>query len=68
MIVYVRDRDTTGHMDPTTASLKSIKKWYVYIPPKPLFNFQFHPQILLCKKKIPHHIKISANAWSTKCR
>jgi hypothetical protein len=25
------------------------------------------PQILLCKKKILYHIKISANAWSTKC-
>jgi hypothetical protein len=24
-------------------------------------------QIPLCKKKIPRHIKISANAWSTKC-
>jgi hypothetical protein len=24
-------------------------------------------QILLYKKKIPHHIKMSANAWSTKC-
>jgi hypothetical protein len=25
-------------------------------------------QISLCKKEIPHHIKMSANAWSTKCR
>jgi hypothetical protein len=25
------------------------------------------PQISLCKKKIPRHIKMSANAWSTKC-
>jgi hypothetical protein len=25
------------------------------------------PQIPLCKKKIPRHIKMSANAWSTKC-
>jgi hypothetical protein len=33
-----------------------------------LFSSQIHPQILLCKKKIPHHIKILANAWSTKCR
>jgi hypothetical protein len=24
-------------------------------------------KISLCKKKILHHIKISANAWSTKC-
>jgi hypothetical protein len=24
-------------------------------------------QIPLCKKKIPRHIKMSANAWSTKC-
>jgi hypothetical protein len=27
-----------------------------------------NPQIPLCKKEIPHHIKMSANAWSTKCR
>jgi hypothetical protein len=26
-----------------------------------LFRFQNSPQILLCKKKIPHHIKISAH-------
>jgi hypothetical protein len=25
------------------------------------------PQIPLCKKKISRHIKMSANAWSTKC-
>jgi hypothetical protein len=25
------------------------------------------PQISLCKKKILRHIKMSANAWSTKC-
>jgi hypothetical protein len=34
---------------------------------KPLFSYPNSPQISLCKKKIPHHIKISANAWSTKC-
>jgi hypothetical protein len=33
-----------------------------------LFRSSILPQILLCKKKIPHHIKIPANAWSTKCR
>jgi hypothetical protein len=32
----------------------------------PLFS-PLSPQILLCKKKIPCHIKISVNAWSTKC-
>jgi hypothetical protein len=26
------------------------------------------PQIPLCKKKIPHHIKMSAHIWSTKYR
>jgi hypothetical protein len=34
---------------------------------KPWFSLPNSPQILLCKKKIPCHIKISANAWSTKC-
>jgi hypothetical protein len=33
-----------------------------------LFSYQILPQISLCKKKIPHHIKISANVWSTKYR
>jgi hypothetical protein len=33
-----------------------------------LFRYQIFPQISLCKKKIPHHIKISAHAWSTKYR
>jgi hypothetical protein len=33
-----------------------------------LFSYQILPQISLCKKKIPHHIKMPANAWSTKCR
>jgi hypothetical protein len=28
-------------------------------------GFSFRP---LCKKKILHHIKVSANAWRTKCR
>jgi hypothetical protein len=28
---------------------------------------QFSPLIPLCKKKIPRHIKMSANAWNTKC-
>jgi hypothetical protein len=39
--------------------------WIEFLP---LFSSQFHPQILLCKKKILHHIKMSANAWSTKYR
>jgi hypothetical protein len=34
---------------------------------KPLFSSPNSPQILLCKKKIPCHIEMSANAWSTKC-
>jgi hypothetical protein len=34
---------------------------------KALFSSSNSPQIPLCKKKIPRHIKISANAWSTKC-
>jgi hypothetical protein len=29
---------------------------------------QIFSQILLCKKKILHHIKMSAHAWSTTCR
>jgi hypothetical protein len=33
-----------------------------------LFRYQIYPQIPLCKKKIPHHIKMSAYIWSTKCR
>jgi hypothetical protein len=34
----------------------------------PCLDIQIHPQILLCKKEIPHHIKMLANAWSTKYR
>jgi hypothetical protein len=33
-----------------------------------LFRSQISPQIPLCKKKIPHHIKMPAHVWSTKCR
>jgi hypothetical protein len=33
-----------------------------------LFRSQIFPQIVLCKKKILHHIKMSAHPWSTKCR
>jgi hypothetical protein len=33
-----------------------------------LFRSQILPQIPLCKKEIPHHIKMLVNAWSTKCR
>jgi hypothetical protein len=33
-----------------------------------LFSFSNSPQILLCKKKIPHHIKMLAHIWSTKYR
>jgi hypothetical protein len=33
----------------------------------PALWFLNSPQILLCKKKILCHIKMSANAWSTKC-
>jgi hypothetical protein len=32
------------------------------------FSFRLLPQILICKKKIFRHIKISAYVWSTKCR
>jgi hypothetical protein len=42
----------------------------VSLPETPLglFRSQILPQISLYKKKIPHHIKIPINAWSTKCR
>jgi hypothetical protein len=33
-----------------------------------LFSSQIFSQILLCKKKIPHHIKMPVKAWNTKCR
>jgi hypothetical protein len=32
-----------------------------------LFSYPDSPQIPFCKKKISYHIKMSANAWSTKC-
>jgi hypothetical protein len=35
---------------------------------RPCLDTQIHPQILLCKKKILYHIKMSAHIWSTKCR
>jgi hypothetical protein len=34
----------------------------------PCLDSKIHPQISLCKKKIPHHIKMSAHIWSIKCR
>jgi hypothetical protein len=37
------------------------------IKEEPCLDPKFSPQIPLCKKEIPHHIKMSANAWSTKC-
>jgi hypothetical protein len=48
------------------ACLSSI--FFSLLHSKASFTFQNSPQILLCKKKIPHHIKMSANTWSTKCR
>jgi hypothetical protein len=34
----------------------------------PCLVLKFNSKIALCKKEIPHHIKMSANTWSTKCR
>jgi hypothetical protein len=55
-----RERRGAGrqHDEETTSDIGSVA----------LFSSQIQPQILLFKKKILHHIKISANAWSTKCR
>jgi hypothetical protein len=39
----------------------------MHSPTPPLFSSLNSPQISLCKKKISHHIKMSANTWSTKC-
>jgi hypothetical protein len=33
-----------------------------------VWPYPYSPQILLCKKEIPYHIKMSVNAWSIKCR
>jgi hypothetical protein len=33
-----------------------------------LFRSQIFPQIVLCKKKILHHIKMPAYVWSSKYR
>jgi hypothetical protein len=35
---------------------------------RPCLDPKFSPQISLCKKEILHHIKMSANEWSTKYR
>jgi hypothetical protein len=35
---------------------------------KAMFSSPIWHQILLCKKKIPRHIKMPAHTWSTKCR
>jgi hypothetical protein len=35
---------------------------------RPRLDFQIHPQILICKKNIPHHIKIPVHVWNIKCR
>jgi hypothetical protein len=54
------------------SEVKMFIRWSLLLQtakqPRPCLHTQIHPQILLCKKEIPHHIKISANAWSTKCR
>jgi hypothetical protein len=42
--------------------------WWAASPPRPCLVPNLTTQIALCKKKILHHIKMSANAWSTKCR
>ncbi|RCV44081.1 hypothetical protein SETIT_9G345200v2 [Setaria italica] len=33
-----------------------------------MFSYSQLPTLTLCKKKIPHHIKLAVHAWSTKCR
>jgi hypothetical protein len=35
---------------------------------KPFLVPDLGAKFALCKKEIPHHIKMSANAWSTKYR
>jgi hypothetical protein len=35
---------------------------------RPGLDTQISSQILICKKKIPHYIKMSAHIWSTKYR
>ena len=32
------------------------------------FRLLIFLNLTLCKKKIPHHIKLAVHAWSTKCR
>jgi len=34
---------------------------------KPLFSYSKMQTLTLCKKKIPHHIKLAVHVWSTKC-
>jgi hypothetical protein len=46
---------------------ENVRPCLPQIPLWALFS-QIHPQILLCKKKISHHIKMPAYIWSTKCR
>jgi hypothetical protein len=48
--------------------LKILRFFTLFITLRPRLDSRFHSQIPLCKKKIPHHIKMSAYVWSTKCR
>jgi hypothetical protein len=56
-----------GRMQTLTLTLKQ-KHARTVAGTKARFRFQNSPQISLCKKKISHHIKMSAHIWSTKCR
>jgi hypothetical protein len=56
-VVYAANRNEGERRIPRSGSMK----------PCPCLVPSILPQISLCKKKISCHIKISANAWSTKC-
>jgi hypothetical protein len=53
---------------PILKSFLFLAKEFCNFPFLALFRYSNSPQILLCKKKIPHHIKMSAHIWSTKYR
>jgi hypothetical protein len=58
-----------GHYNARIEAPKSgSKHGLVWDCPRPCLVTKSNPQIPLYKKKIPHHIKMSANTWSTKCR
>jgi hypothetical protein len=63
--IYVR-RGLDGSPCVRMPRLFSLENWPAGFILRPCLVPSIFSQISLCKKKISYHIKMSANAWSTK--